>query len=1018
MSRYGKDAALLLLLCALGVGGNLSGYQVFYSIEFVFGSIFSLLALQLLGPIPGVVASLCAALVTYWKWNHPYALVILVLEAVVLAGFTNKKRSNFIIVDALFWLLVGMPLVYAFYFGVMDLATANVKLTMLKQGVNGLFNAMIARFIFMLLGFGKQKRQIPIKELLFLLLFMFVLAPSLYLIAIQSHDEQQSIDRRVRETLTVTADRVKGSVDDWLEEHIESIRHLQTEAAKGEYGKLQDKLDQICGAERAFKYIGFFDKDATAVAFSPKIDEMGRVTLKINYGDRPYLGALKSELKPMLSELVMSRVDNPRPITMILVPFLDKGRWNGYLAGILEIPVLDRVIARSSTSANLPGMSYILLDKNDRVITSNRKSLKIMAPYIRPDGYFEDVDDGIRRWLPMVAKNISISDKWRKAVYVREEALGPQGEWKLLLETPIEPFQKRISEAYFFIFVRLCIVLGIALVAALLIAHVSISSIRKLESMTSGLPKRLAAGEEPEMGESVIFEVSRLMGNYRQMVFALKDKFTEIKRLNESLEGKIARRTSELAALNRQQDAILNTALIGIALLKDGRVAWANPAHYRIFGFCPGDVEQNSREIGDSFSADYAALERENRQTLLAGVAHQTEMEFTRRSGERVYCVVAGSYIYPDKPEEGSIWSVADVTLQRRTQLALERSNARYDLLARRVPVGVYVYRTNSRLQYSFDYVSPKMSELLDVGVAELLDDAGIVERNIHKADLPGFLELNQHSAKTREVFRWEGRFLVRSEIRWLRIESDPTPGNDDETVWNGVVIDITDRKAAEEKLQTYAEVQRVLLREVNHRVKNNLSTILGVLHLEESRARDRGLSDVSEILGEVESRVRSLSMAHTLLSVTEWRPVSLTDLATRVIAGSLSALGAVEPDLSVAHSGTKVDASKAHHLALILSELSTNTAKHSGQGGRDMAICVGIAEEAGFATLTYRDNGKGYRAEMIASPDKTESTGITLIRGLVEKSLGGKLAFSNQGGAVATICFPLGGEEGEDEQG
>jgi two-component sensor histidine kinase/HAMP domain-containing protein len=208
-----------------------------------------------------------------------------------------------------------------------------------------------------------------------------------------------------------------------------------------------------------------------------------------------------------------------------------------------------------------------------------------------------------------------------------------------------------------------------------------------------------------------------------------------------------------------------------------------------------------------------------------------------------------------------------------------------------------------------------------------------------------------------------------------------------------------------EKELQRYAETQAVLLREVNHRVKNNLSAIIGVLHLEEGRAITRHEGAVAEILQEMESRIRSLATVHALLSGVEWQPLPLHELCQRLLRSSLGE-AREPPTLRVESSSVRVDAGRAHNLALVLNELATNTLKYGRPAEGPIEVDVAIAVAGEEVQLTYRDHGPGFPGPVVEFAPAAAGTGLQLIRGIVESSLAGTLELSNDGGAVTVIRF------------
>jgi PAS domain S-box-containing protein len=223
--------------------------------------------------------------------------------------------------------------------------------------------------------------------------------------------------------------------------------------------------------------------------------------------------------------------------------------------------------------------------------------------------------------------------------------------------------------------------------------------------------------------------------------------------------------------------------------------------------------------------------------------------------------------------------------------------------------------------------------------------------------------------------------------------------------IW--VIQDITARKRAEEKLRSIAEAQRVLLREVNHRVKNNLSALLGMVHLEQDRAVAEGQPGIDRAMHELDARLRSLATVHAMLSLSEWRPVRLDDLCSRIISSVVGVSAGYPRHMHVGDSPVVVGANQAHNLALVLSELATNTLKYGADSDRP-SIRVTIEQVGGDVLLTYRDEGPGFPAVVLDGMGGATHVGLELIRGLVHQSLRGQIILSNDGGAVATVQFPL----------
>jgi diguanylate cyclase (GGDEF)-like protein/PAS domain S-box-containing protein len=148
---------------------------------------------------------------------------------------------------------------------------------------------------------------------------------------------------------------------------------------------------------------------------------------------------------------------------------------------------------------------------------------------------------------------------------------------------------------------------------------------------------------------------------------------------------------------------------------------------------------------------------------------------------------------------------VSDTLVQRlskQAEAALRESNARYDELVRRIPVGVYTIRIDADGAIGFQYVSEKFCRMLGLNEQDVLRDAESVHGCVHPDDRASLDEANRLAAQTLQPFRWEGRSRLCGETRWIRVESEPTVLPNGGSLWNGVMIDITARKQAEENFR------------------------------------------------------------------------------------------------------------------------------------------------------------------------------------------------------------------------
>ena len=218
---------------------------------------------------------------------------------------------------------------------------------------------------------------------------------------------------------------------------------------------------------------------------------------------------------------------------------------------------------------------------------------------------------------------------------------------------------------------------------------------------------------------------------------------------------------------------------------------------------------------------------------------------------------------------------------------------------------------------------------------------------------------------------------------------------------------EINERRRVEEELREYAQTQKVLVREVNHRVKNNLTAIISMLHMKEDSQEVKGHNGFQHVLSELEGRINGLLTIHSLLSASGWRPLKVTELCRQVVnAASKGIPTDKQVKVKITPSEIKINSNQAHHLTMIINELTTNTIKYALKERREAAIEIAIEQQEQNLRLVFKDDGPGYPDHIFRQTSEVDSVGFELIKGITTKSLGGNITFANNGGAQASITF------------
>ena len=218
------------------------------------------------------------------------------------------------------------------------------------------------------------------------------------------------------------------------------------------------------------------------------------------------------------------------------------------------------------------------------------------------------------------------------------------------------------------------------------------------------------------------------------------------------------------------------------------------------------------------------------------------------------------------------------------------------------------------------------------------------------------------------------------------------------------VAIAIENARLYEQAKQD-VETKARLLREVNHRVKNNLAAIIGLLYAERYHVSVDDQVTYQAIIQDLIGRVQGLATVHSLLSASKWAPLPLREVINRVIHASLQSIPANKHvAVKVSPSDIQVKPKQANNLALVINELVTNTVKYALPDHGAGQLYVNITTQNEMVTLEFRDNGPGYPESVLRF--EQHNVGMYLIQTLVRQDLRGELELRNENGAVTLIRF------------
>ncbi|MCX7025111.1 MAG: PAS domain S-box protein [Spirochaetes bacterium] len=339
-------------------------------------------------------------------------------------------------------------------------------------------------------------------------------------------------------------------------------------------------------------------------------------------------------------------------------------------------------------------------------------------------------------------------------------------------------------------------------------------------------------------------------------------------------------------------------------------------------------------------------------RSALEGKAAATEIRFIRKDGETIWASVA---VRAEHNADGSVSYLASAV-----QDVTER------------------IRTENRLRESHENIMALMETSLDA-VLIVDPDGVILESNRKFASRYGLSPkeiagtsywswLPPEVAECREkriakIFasRVPATFEDASGERVMDITAYPvTDGTGEVSRLVVMARDINDRKLAGKALENACEENGMLLRELQHRVKNSLAVIAGLISLESGRQKD---ANTRQTLNDLGNRISTLASLYDLMYRSgEIRSISLDEYLGEIADGLMTSSGADERGIHLRHelAPLRLDAKRAIPLGLIVNELITDALKHAFPDGRSGSITLTLRNVDHRAILEIGDDGVG----------------------------------------------------------
>jgi len=232
--------------------------------------------------------------------------------------------------------------------------------------------------------------------------------------------------------------------------------------------------------------------------------------------------------------------------------------------------------------------------------------------------------------------------------------------------------------------------------------------------------------------------------------------------------------------------------------------------------------------------------------------------------------------------------------------------------------------------------------------------------------------------------------------------------------LYQAVLKELAARLQIEKELQTSLAEKEVLLREVHHRVKNNMAAIIGLLDLQRQTMND---PQTQTVMTDLSSRVRAMSLVHEKLYRSEsLSKIDFKEYLQSLISHLRTSFGSPRIRFEIEAQGVKMSLDSAVPCGMIVNELIINALKYafpserSDLDGEQNSIQVAVNQDQDTFTLSVADNGVGLPFGF--DFNTSTSLGLSLVRMLGQHQLGGRYEIDQSDGTRFTLTFSL--QDGE----
>jgi PAS domain S-box-containing protein len=435
-----------------------------------------------------------------------------------------------------------------------------------------------------------------------------------------------------------------------------------------------------------------------------------------------------------------------------------------------------------------------------------------------------------------------------------------------------------------------------------------------------------------------------------------------------------------------------------IIVNRNGVLLYVNPAAARMLGYDPTEITGMTIDRFISPGSMPRVVDAMSRRVSGEPVGLY-EIDIVSSDHSLRTVIVKGVLIQFDDAQ-ATLTVLTDITQRKQAEEALRASEDRYRKIGELIPFGVWMADVHG----NFTYLSQSFIDLLGLSNEEYATSGWFAR--LPSQDRDRTVADWKQCVRTGCFWDYEYRLIDETgKVRYILSRGAPIPDSAGKvTSWVGIHFDVTELRMTTTRLETSLREKDVVIKEVHHRVKNNMQVISGFLLLQSQYLTDP-LS--IKMMEEAQQRVKTMALVHErLYQSRSLEFIDAADYITSLVADLMNSSQLdthIETRVEVDHININLD--MAIPMGLIINELVTNSLKHAFRGRNAGLITVSMHPGADHRYyLTIQDDGVGLPADYTNRSATT--LGTQLVRVLVGQ-LGGSMTVSGKNGTEFAISFP-----------